>query len=141
MSEERLSAAESVDALLDKYADMATDWADGATQIDFHNFHGHDAWPDVYANIRKAMKLLLDASAQPRWIAVSERLPEDGTQVLFCWWNRGVCCQELGIFRTEEWISERTEGWDDDAVKFPVESEAVTHWMSLPHGPNPEIKR
>ena len=54
------------DALLDKYADIATDWADGATQIDFHNFHGADAWQDVFVNIRKAMKLLLEEDRNGR---------------------------------------------------------------------------
>lgn len=46
--------------LLDKYAYMATDWADGATQINFHDFHGADAWQDVFVNVRKAMALLYD---------------------------------------------------------------------------------
>ena len=59
--------------LLDKYADMATDWADGATQINFHDFHGYDAWPDVCANIRKAMGLLYDEAYRAGAEAQRER--------------------------------------------------------------------
>jgi hypothetical protein len=45
--------------MLDKYADLATDLADGATQINFHDFHGEDVREVVRFNIRRAMEQLL----------------------------------------------------------------------------------
>ena len=59
----------------------------------------------------------------PRWIPVSERLPEDGQIVLTC--KNGICEVQTYEARRNGWVSGRIF-W---SMAF------VTHWMPLPDAP------
>ena len=59
-----------------------------------------------------------------RWIPVSERLPEDGQNVIACFISR----QEVGeatFNKRDGWFYNEHGAW------------AATHWMSLPEPPEP----
>lgn len=65
----------------------------------------------------------------PQWIPVSERLPEEGQEVLA--WNNGGQCEKpwqghvLCVYRNGEW----RESQESDL--YP----GITHWMPLPEPP------
>lgn len=64
------------------------------------------------------------AAGKPKWIPVSERLPEDEKKVL--------CIMDDGYFCILEWAS-----WDwlwSDGHNVYLEKN-VTHWMPLPEPP------
>lgn len=78
-----------------------------------------EAWADEAAN------------AQPRWISVTERLPEDRQSVL-------VHRDDGGIFIFEYFTTSPTdECWIDDHLNV-YSAYCVTHWMSLPEPPKEE---
>ena len=63
----------------------------------------------------------------PRWIPVTERLPEDTTEVLVC---SGIFAPFTEVaFYDGLWYS----AWDGE-----TEIESVTHWMPLPEPPEEE---
>ena len=67
------------------------------------------------------------AMEEPRWIPVTERLPEKTGKYL-------VCCQWRGE-PAETWVCEliafgKIKGWANEA-----RNPAVTHWMPLPEPP------
>ena len=62
----------------------------------------------------------------PKWIPVTERLPEDGTEVL--------AFNKTGFAYVDCW----TDGkWKINSM-VDEEHESVTHWMSLPQPPESE---
>lgn len=69
------------------------------------------------------------ASAQPKWIPVPERLPDEGGSYLVCqdfsMW--GVEHKAIGI----EQFVKQFGGWYCDGVKI----KNITHWMPLPEPP------
>jgi len=64
------------------------------------------------------------------WIPVTERLPEDGVDVLVSW---GSPESELFI---AHWRADEQEWFDDQGKRVPAVR--LTHWMSLPEPP--EVK-
>ena len=65
--------------------------------------------------------------AMSQWIPVSERLPEDGVDVLVSW---GTPEGELLI---AHWRADEREWFDDEGKRVPAVG--VTHWMPLPEPP------
>ena len=65
--------------------------------------------------------------SKPRWIPVTERLPEDGQWVLV--WGHG---QKIPIMMFRE-----SGAWIDDQFEFHT---TVTHWMPLPEPPKEETE-
>ena len=80
----------------------------------------------------KCVLELLDAAdtiealeaAQPKWISVDERLPDEPGEVLACVYGR-ICIA---------WYSNRCFETPSGMVFYPCEN-AVTHWMPLPETP------
>lgn len=80
----------------------------------------------------KCVLELLDAAdtiealeaAQPKWISVKDRLPEEGETVL-CYYESDL----IGVCTRLHKIWEDSYGyWESD--------DAITHWMPLPEPPN-----
>ena len=67
----------------------------------------------------------IEELSKPRWIPVSERLPEDGQWVLV--WGHG---QKIPIMMFRE-----SGAWIDDQFEFHT---TITHWMPLPEPPKEE---
>lgn len=65
-------------------------------------------------------------AAQPKWISVEERLPEDGTFALFHYAKNGENTMDVGCYY--------------DYGMFMVDGHSVnaTHWMPLPEPPKEE---
>lgn len=86
---------------------------------DFEAFWQHEA--------EEALKKFQVAiSNKPRWIPVTERLPEDGTEVL--------AFNKTGFAYVDCW----TDGkWKINSM-VDEEHESVTHWMQLPEPPKEE---
>ena len=63
-------------------------------------------------------------AAQPKWISVEERLPDEPGEVLACVYGR-ICIA---------WYSNRCFETPSGMVFYPCEN-AVTHWMPLPEPP------
>jgi hypothetical protein len=81
----------------------------------------------VEAVIREAMQ-----KAQPQWISVEEKLPEEWRYVLICRWD-GAPRNDVGFI---VWVGRYfgNTGWQSDDG---VEIQCPTHWMPLPEPPNP----
>lgn len=67
------------------------------------------------------------------WISVKDRLPEEELDVLVWWienpdYPDGVCC----MMRIDQ--SPRGLEWCDDEGMYSA-IDCVSHWMSLPEGP------
>lgn len=65
-------------------------------------------------------------AAQPKWISVDERLPDEPGEVLACVYGR-ICIA---------WYSNRCFETPSGMVFYACEN-AVTHWMPLPSMPEP----
>lgn len=64
---------------------------------------------------------------QPRWIPVTERLPEDDDDVLIM--PRNANCVNVGYFNVN------SKAWYDYVGMVPAD---ITHWMPLPEAPKEE---
>ena len=91
-----------------------------------------DRYPDVEFAFNDALIIAANEVAdipaakvveQPRWIPVTERLPEDGEWVLV--WGRGQQIPTMMFRESGAWI-------DDQFLEFHT---TVTHWMPLPEPP------
>lgn len=69
-------------------------------------------------------KVALLEAAQPKWISVEERLPDEPGEVLACVYGR-ICIA---------WYSNRCFETPSGMVFYACEN-AVTHWMPLPEPP------
>ena len=71
----------------------------------------------------------------PRWISVSERLPEDKAEMYWCFTDMGIMCEcrwtnnRYGIGASDRW------GWN---VMDVPQYQKITHWMPLPAPPKEE---
>lgn len=72
-------------------------------------------------------KAALLEAAQPKWISVDERLPDEPGEVLACVYGR-ICIA---------WYSNRYFETPSGMVFYACEN-AVTHWMPLPEPPKDE---
>ena len=68
-------------------------------------------------------------AAQPKWISVEERLPDEPGEVLACVYGR-ICIA---------WYSNRYFETPSGMVFYACEN-AVTHWMPLPEPPKEDVK-
>ena len=68
----------------------------------------------------------------PRWIPVTERLPEYGVRVLATDMYEGDDC--TGIWTREEYKDDADGCWYDDHGWWHA-SDDVTHWIPLPKAP------
>lgn len=69
----------------------------------------------------------------PRWIPVTERLPEAGADVLVMFPNNmAVASRDMG-----EWVVNSGDGWCTD-VNLSDDEKEPTHWMPLPTPPKEE---
>ena len=68
-------------------------------------------------------------AAQPKWISVEERLPDEPGEVLACVYGR-ICIA---------WYSNRCFETPSGMVFYACEN-AVTHWMPLPEPPKEDVK-
>ena len=89
---------------------------------DFEAFWQHEA--------EEALKKLQVAiSNKPRWIPVTERLPECQDEVLV------VVCGEVGI----AWLNPYEDKWESNDFGFSyIREHNPTHWMPLPEPPKEE---
>ena len=88
-------------------------------------------------------------SAQPKWISVEERLPDDLEEVLilvketefygqYKEFSKSYFCQYIGCVDDGEWFTVWCHGhrYIKDTAKEPYADKFdVTHWMPLPEAP------
>lgn len=68
--------------------------------------------------------------SKPRWIPVTERLPETGVDVLVMFpHNMAVASRDMG-----EWVVNSGDGWCT-GVNLSDDEKEPTHWMPLPEPP------
>jgi hypothetical protein len=72
----------------------------------------------------------------PRWIPVSERLPEEGVSVLVWLADRS---RAVVAYRRDKWWDGTDEELNFHSYTKVDDAEAPTHWMPLPPEP-PEVK-
>ena len=91
-------------------------------------------------------------SAQPKWISVEERLPDDLEEVLilvketefygqYKEFSKSYFCQYIGCVDDGEWFTVWCHGhrYIKDTAKEPYADKFdVTHWMPLPEPPKEE---
>ena len=76
---------------------------------------------------------LLHKRSKPRWIPVTERLPETGVDVLVKFpQNMAVASIDIG-----EWVVNSGDGWCTD-INLAGGEKNPTHWMPLPEPPKEE---
>ena len=72
----------------------------------------------------------IEELSKPRWIPVSERLPETGVDVLVKFpQNMAVASIDIG-----EWVVNSGDGWCTD-INLAGGEKNPTHWMPLPEPP------
>ena len=64
-------------------------------------------------------------SAQPKWISVEERLPEETGQMLICIFGQVMCVTHAGNGKI---ITADLDTWN-------LRDKYLTHWMPLPQPP------
>ena len=91
-------------------------------------------------------------SAQPKWISVEDRLPDDLEEVLilvketefygqYQEFSKSYFCQYIGCVDDGEWFTVWCNGhrYIKDTAKEPYSDKLeVTHWMPLPEPPKEE---
>ena len=78
-------------------------------------------------------EIIIAEVAKPRWIPVTERLPETGADVLVMFpHNMAVASRDMG-----EWVVNSGDGWCTD-VNISDDEKEPTHWMPLPEPPKEE---
>ena len=82
------------------------------------------------AEMRERLKRIPAADVRPRWIPVTERLPEDFQKVLVFWQEHSEPVIDTA-FWMEESKSFNCSHWERAGEK-------VTHWMPLPEPPKEE---
>ena len=95
-----------------------------------------DEAADLIENQQNHIAALMQANdaLRPRWIPVTERLPEAGETVLAVVYGRANANVEL--IGAIELAVRRKYGWLVEA--WPDLSGTVTHWLPLPAGPEVE---
>ena len=72
----------------------------------------------------------IEELSKPRWIPVTERLPDTGVDVLVKFpHNMAVASIDIG-----EWVVNSGDGWCTD-INLAGGEKNPTHWMPLPKGP------
>lgn len=64
-------------------------------------------------------------AAQPKWISVEERLPEETGQMLICIFGQVMCVKHTGNGKI---ITADLDTWN-------LRDKYITHWMPLPPAP------
>ena len=127
-AESTLLLAEAADAIEELSAQLLEMGQAGKFLLDAHKINCKMIDPDTIPTDSEwwaKYKALLELLYIPRWIPVTERLPEDGQWVLV--WGHG---QKIPIMMFRE-----SGAWIDDQFEFHT---AVTHWMPLPEPPKEE---
>lgn len=75
---------------------------------------------------------ILATAEERRWVPVSERVPEEGEQVLVRGWGEGRKCHVFSLGERQRSSPNTVDWFDDDAE--PLWFEAVD-WMPLPAQP------
>lgn len=107
----------------------------GTKECEACSCDGDESRCDFYEYIReRAQKRNALLKSQPRWIPVTERLPEDGADVL------GYHLQDAD--RRRFVAANYDKGYWQDCVTgqlYRAEDGFVTHWMPLPEPPKESI--
>ena len=91
------------------------------------------AW--AFAELRARLKAYEDTGLTPeqvvaqKWIPVTERLPEEWTDVLV-WSKCGFCVVAVSLGSHGKW----RESW----TNMMIDDNTITHWMPLPEAPKEE---
>ena len=111
------------------------------------------SWDELFGTA-KQLERERDAAveAQPKWISVEERLPDDLEEVLilvketefygqYKEFSKSYFCQYIGCVDDGEWFTVWCHGhrYIKDTAKEPYADKfEVTHWMPLPEAPKEE---
>ena len=92
-----------------------------------HEYHG-----GITAEAADAIEEL----SKPRWIPVTERLPEDCTPVQVCYigyYSKKIASDMLACRYNRVWCY-----WDGEPCSYYPCKVEITHWMPLPEPPKEE---
>ena len=90
------------------------------------DYHKCDGYPETSTWCDYLVALRALPSVQPKWIPVTERLPENGRWVLV--YGRNWAIPIMAFHESDAWIDDQ------------FEKHSVTHWMPLPEPPKGERK-
>lgn len=102
-------------------------------EMEAHDNASNAGWEyNFYKDALEALEAGEDINvltAQPKWISVEERLPEEGEKVIVCGLKNGI---QVGAFRGLIGPMRNCKWWWKKNTVLEV-----THWMPLPSMPEP----
>ena len=94
----------------------------------------YDGWVDTATILEEAADAIEELS-KPRWIPVTERLPESVDDDVLVTDGEGCA---VGYWRPDAQAWDSTDfGWLENRSEPPCGIHTVTHWMPLPPLPEP----
>ena len=93
---------------------------------------------ELSAKYEKALRDLVKQVEQPKWIPVTERLPEEPYGCLAIVWDNPRYDGDMFLNYYPEFVGWNGETWNDaDGEEIPLD---VVYWMKMPQIPEPQME-